>query len=151
MCMCRWPGVLAGSQVWHWPEEACHVLQGGVLVATTTRHVSLLRQHQPHLSIKGKKKIYSQICPNSHLCSAATLFLSLCSTFPIKTISPKRPSVLYGHYFFVPWVTALDRFVCSFLSMLLTCREPVRCPLTFWVVLAKASLHQVQQVCKIVT
>jgi hypothetical protein len=34
---------------------------------------------------------------NSHLCYAANLFLSLCNTFPIKTICPKRPSVLYGH------------------------------------------------------
>jgi hypothetical protein len=34
---------------------------------------------------------------NGHLCYSATLFLSLCSTFPIKTICPKRPSVLYSH------------------------------------------------------
>jgi hypothetical protein len=51
---------------------------------------SSIRQYRWHFN-------YSQICPNGHLCYAANLFLSLCSTFPIKTICPKRPSVLYGH------------------------------------------------------
>jgi hypothetical protein len=45
----------------------------------------------------------SQIRPNGHLPLRVIsdmrpfLCLSLCSTFPIKTIGPKRPSVLYGH------------------------------------------------------
>jgi hypothetical protein len=34
---------------------------------------------------------------NSHLSYATSLFLVFCSTFPIKMICPKRPSVLYGH------------------------------------------------------
>jgi hypothetical protein len=45
---------------------------------------------------------YSQVYPNGHLpltaiCVMRPMFLSLCSTFPIKTICHKRPSVLYGH------------------------------------------------------
>jgi hypothetical protein len=49
---------------------------------------------------------------NGHLSYAASLFLTLYNTFPTKAICPKRPTVLNGHYFFVPRVTTKDRFDC---------------------------------------
>jgi hypothetical protein len=49
---------------------------------------------------------------NGHLSYAASLFLALYSTLPVKTICSQQPSVLYSHQFLVP-KDRFDRIILS--------------------------------------